>query len=189
MPIKTFQKIKTIVLYFVIKKKILEISFHNRPEHEITSLTPTPRSPNSKLYKTHIQRLFPQTFFWLFFSRIFFHRSFFHKLYSDFFSPRTFIPHTFSKDLFSSIRFHLLIYAPISGWAIFVHFTPPTLILFRVIQESHNTCSRVITSFQLYFPSPTRVAAVRIVREKSQVLPQWEKCIHRVNRISLGVNS
>ena len=38
MPIKTFKKIETIVLYFVIKKN-LEISFQNGPEHETTSLT------------------------------------------------------------------------------------------------------------------------------------------------------
>ena len=37
MPIKTYEKIKTIVLYFVIKKH-LEISFQNGPEHETTSL-------------------------------------------------------------------------------------------------------------------------------------------------------
>ena len=37
MPIKTYNKIKTIVLYFVIKKN-LEISFQNGPEHETTSL-------------------------------------------------------------------------------------------------------------------------------------------------------
>ena len=37
MPIKTYKKIETIVLYFVIKKN-LEISFQNGPEHEITFL-------------------------------------------------------------------------------------------------------------------------------------------------------
>ena len=37
MPIKTYKKIETIVLYFVIRKN-LEISFQNRPEHEATSL-------------------------------------------------------------------------------------------------------------------------------------------------------
>ena len=36
MPIKTYTKFETIVLYFVIKK--LEISFQNGPEHETTSL-------------------------------------------------------------------------------------------------------------------------------------------------------
>ena len=40
MPIKTYKKIETIVLYFVIKKN-LEISFQNGPEHETTSLTNT----------------------------------------------------------------------------------------------------------------------------------------------------
>ena len=37
LPIKTYKKIKTIVLYFVIKKN-LEISFQNGPEHETMSL-------------------------------------------------------------------------------------------------------------------------------------------------------
>ena len=37
MPIETYKKIETIVLYFVIKK-ILEISFQNGPEPETTSL-------------------------------------------------------------------------------------------------------------------------------------------------------
>ena len=36
MPIKTYKKIETIVLYFVIKKN-LETSFQNGPEHETTS--------------------------------------------------------------------------------------------------------------------------------------------------------
>ena len=36
MPIKTYKKIETIVLYFVIKKS-LEISFQNGPERETTS--------------------------------------------------------------------------------------------------------------------------------------------------------
>ena len=36
MPITTFKKIKTIVLYIAIKKN-LEISFQNGPEHETTS--------------------------------------------------------------------------------------------------------------------------------------------------------
>ena len=36
--IKTYKKIETIVLYFV-KKKNLEISFQNGPEHETTFLT------------------------------------------------------------------------------------------------------------------------------------------------------
>ena len=38
MPIKTYEKTETIVLYFVIKKN-LEISFQNGPEHETTSLS------------------------------------------------------------------------------------------------------------------------------------------------------
>ena len=38
MPIKTYKKIETIVLYFVTTKN-LEISFQNGPEHETTSLT------------------------------------------------------------------------------------------------------------------------------------------------------
>ena len=38
IPIKTYRKIKMIVLYFVIKKN-LEISFQNGPEHETTSLS------------------------------------------------------------------------------------------------------------------------------------------------------
>ena len=37
MPLKTYKKIETIVLYFFIKKN-LEISFQNGPEHETTSL-------------------------------------------------------------------------------------------------------------------------------------------------------
>ena len=37
MPIKIYKKIKTIVLYFVIKKN-LECSFQNGPEHETMSL-------------------------------------------------------------------------------------------------------------------------------------------------------
>ena len=37
MSIKTYQKVKTIVLYFVIKKN-LEISFQNGPEQETKSL-------------------------------------------------------------------------------------------------------------------------------------------------------
>ena len=37
MPMKTYKKIETIVLYFVIKKN-LEIRFQNEPEHETTSL-------------------------------------------------------------------------------------------------------------------------------------------------------
>ena len=37
MPIKTYKKIKTIVLYFVIIKN-LEISVQNGPEHETTFL-------------------------------------------------------------------------------------------------------------------------------------------------------
>ena len=37
MLMKTYEKIETIVLYFVIKKN-LEISFHNGSEHETTSL-------------------------------------------------------------------------------------------------------------------------------------------------------
>ena len=37
VPIKTYKKIKTIVLYFVIKKN-LKISFPNGPEHETASL-------------------------------------------------------------------------------------------------------------------------------------------------------
>ena len=38
MPIKTYKKIETIVLYFIIEKN-LEISFQNGPEHDTTSLT------------------------------------------------------------------------------------------------------------------------------------------------------
>ena len=38
IPIKTYKKIKTILLYFVIKKNV-EISFRNGPEHETTSLS------------------------------------------------------------------------------------------------------------------------------------------------------
>ena len=38
MPIKTYKKIETIVLYFVIKKN-LELSFQNGPEHETTFLS------------------------------------------------------------------------------------------------------------------------------------------------------
>ena len=37
MPIKTYKKIETIVLYFVISKN-LEISFQNGPKHETTFL-------------------------------------------------------------------------------------------------------------------------------------------------------
>ena len=37
MPIKTYNKIETIVLYFFVEKN-LEISFQNGPEHETTSL-------------------------------------------------------------------------------------------------------------------------------------------------------
>ena len=37
IPIKTYKKFETIVLYFV-KKKNLERSFQNGPEHETTSL-------------------------------------------------------------------------------------------------------------------------------------------------------
>ena len=37
MPIKTYKKIETIILYFIIKKN-LEISFQNGLEHETTSL-------------------------------------------------------------------------------------------------------------------------------------------------------
>ena len=35
-PIKTYKKIETTVLYFVLKKKNLEISFQNGPEHKTT---------------------------------------------------------------------------------------------------------------------------------------------------------
>ena len=48
MPIKTYKKIKTIVLYFVVKKN-LEISFQNGPEHETTSLK-TSNSPQEFHY-------------------------------------------------------------------------------------------------------------------------------------------
>ena len=37
MPIKTYKKIETIVLYLVIKKNV-EISIRNGSEHETTSL-------------------------------------------------------------------------------------------------------------------------------------------------------
>ena len=37
MPIKTYKKIETIKLYFVVKK-ILEISFQNEPKNETRSL-------------------------------------------------------------------------------------------------------------------------------------------------------
>ena len=39
MPIKTYKKIETIVLYVVFYKKNLQISFQNEPEHETISLT------------------------------------------------------------------------------------------------------------------------------------------------------
>ena len=48
MPIKTYNKIKTIVLYFVIKKN-LEISFQNGPEHETTSLKITKKNKTKLL--------------------------------------------------------------------------------------------------------------------------------------------
>ena len=37
MPIKTYKRIETIVLYFVTKKN-LQISFQNGPENQTTSL-------------------------------------------------------------------------------------------------------------------------------------------------------
>ena len=46
LPLKTYKKIETIVLYFVIKKN-LEISFENGPEHETTSLRVSKMSQNS----------------------------------------------------------------------------------------------------------------------------------------------
>ena len=81
IPTKTYKKVETIVLYFVIKKN-LEISFRNGPGHETTSLTKNTFSRN------------------YFYQGLFFMGIFFRGLFFQGFFPEDFFSGTLNGDFF-----------------------------------------------------------------------------------------